>query len=233
VSSLQQTNAYLEQEFLPWWNRTLTVAEQRVRRTRPLTQEHDLAAILGHVEERQISNGYTVQGQYCGQSYQIPPNQVRTGMRGTKLRVERLDGSIAMRFHGQYLHVEVCEPQRIIKPKPPAKSRLFGAHARAVGCKASLSGPPCHWARPSRSPMQRTDKPQRRDKDRLANTARRSSRLLAQTLRSGDFTRMISRHQKTLAASHRRGSQPITPEPVPSHRRWLTLGRDPAWTKSH
>jgi hypothetical protein len=124
ASSLEQANAYLEQEFLPWWNQTLTVEpSSRSDAHRPLTQEHHLAAILSHVEERQISNGYTV--QYCGQMYQIPPNQVRTGMRGSKLRVEhRLDGSLAMRFHGEYLQVEVCAaPQRLIKPKPPAKPR--------------------------------------------------------------------------------------------------------------
>jgi hypothetical protein len=94
-----------------------------VRGTSAIDRSTRLAAILSHVEERQISNGYTV--QYGGQSYQIPLNQVRTGMRGAKLRVERrLDGSIAMRFHGEYLQVESCEPQRRIKPKAPAKSAL-------------------------------------------------------------------------------------------------------------
>ena len=123
VSSLEQANAYLEQEFLPWWNRWLTVEPgNECDAHQPLTEEHDLAAILSHVEERQISNGYTV--QYGGQSYQIPLKQVRTGMRGAKLRVERrLDGSIAMRFHGEYLQVEICEPQRRIKAKAPAKAR--------------------------------------------------------------------------------------------------------------
>lgn len=124
ASSLDQANAYLEQEFLRWWNQTLTVEpSRRSDAHRPVTQEHDLAAILSHVEERQISNGYTV--QYRGQTYQISPNQVRTGMRGSKVRVEaRLDGTVAMRFHNEYLRVEVCAPpQRITKPKRVAKPR--------------------------------------------------------------------------------------------------------------
>jgi biotin operon repressor len=124
ASSLEQANAYLEQEFLPWWNQTLTVEpDNDCDAHRPLTQEHNLAAILSHVEERQISNGYTV--QYRGQTYQIPPKQVRTGMRGSKLRVEvRLDGSIAMRFKNEYLRVEVCEtPKRVTKPKAAARPR--------------------------------------------------------------------------------------------------------------
>lgn len=124
ASTLEQANAYLEQEFLPWWNRTLTVGPKNDSDAhRPLTQGYDLAAILSHVDERQVSNGYTV--QYRGRTYQIPRHQVRTGMRGSPLRVEvRLDGTIAMRFHNEYLRVEICEPlQRVAKPKPPAKPR--------------------------------------------------------------------------------------------------------------
>jgi transposase len=128
ASSLEQANAYLEQEFLPWWNQTLTVEpDNDADAHRPLTQEYNLAAILSHVEERQISNGYTV--QYCGRVYQIPPNQVRTGMRGGKLCVEaRLDGTIAMRFQNEYLRVALCDvPRRIAKPKPPVKTRPAAA----------------------------------------------------------------------------------------------------------
>jgi hypothetical protein len=124
VSSLEQANVYLEQQFLPWWNRTLTVAAKNNSDAhRPLISDYELASILSHVEERQISNGYTV--QYHGTMYQIPPHQVRTGMRGSKLRVEaRLDGTIAMRFDNHYLAVAVCEPaQRIVQPKPAMKKR--------------------------------------------------------------------------------------------------------------
>jgi len=124
ASNLEQANAYLEQHFLRWWNQTLTVAPKNNSDAhRPLTRKHELASILSHVEERQISNGYTV--QYHGTRYQIPRPQVRTGMRGSKLRVEaRLDGSIAMRFEDHYLPVAVCEaPQPIAQPKPVVKTR--------------------------------------------------------------------------------------------------------------
>ena len=70
ISCLDEANAYLEEQFLPWWNRTLTVAAKNHSDAhRPLTREHDLASSLSHVEERQISNGYTV--QYHGTTYQI------------------------------------------------------------------------------------------------------------------------------------------------------------------
>jgi transposase len=124
ISCLEEANVYLEQQFLPWWNRMLTVAAKNNSDAhRPLTRQHELASILSHVEERQISNGYTV--QYHGTMYQIPPHQVRTGMRGSKLRVEaRLDGTIAMRFDNCYVGVAACEPpQRTAQPKPATNTR--------------------------------------------------------------------------------------------------------------
>ncbi|MFL6417417.1 MAG: ISNCY family transposase [Bryobacteraceae bacterium] len=124
IRCLEEANAYLQEQFLPWWNQTLTVAAKNNSDAhRPLTREHELASILSHVEERQISNGYTV--QHHGTTYQIPPRQVRTGMRRSKLRVEaRLDGTIAMRFDSQYLAVAACEPpQRVAPSKPAMKTR--------------------------------------------------------------------------------------------------------------
>jgi hypothetical protein len=124
VQGLKQANAYLEQQFLPWWNQTLTVEPNNNSDAhRPLTPEHELASILSHVEQRQISNGYTV--QYHGMTYQIPSCQVRTGMRGSKLRVEaRLDGVIAMRFENQYLAIEAWErPLAVARPQRTVKTR--------------------------------------------------------------------------------------------------------------
>jgi hypothetical protein len=124
ISSLEQANAYLEQQFLPWWNQTLTVAPKNHSDAhRALTRQHELASILSHVDERQISNGYTV--QYLGSTYQIPLHQVCRGMRGAKLRVEaRLDGTIAMRFDNYYLAVAACDPpQRVAPPRPAVNTR--------------------------------------------------------------------------------------------------------------
>ena len=120
--TLEEANAYREEEFLPWWNKTLTVVPASACDAhRPLGKEHQLAAILSHVEERQVGNGYTVRHE--GKLYQIDRGDVRTGMRGAKLRVEaRLDGSLSMCFKDRYLRIEVCEqplPVRSAK-RPPA-----------------------------------------------------------------------------------------------------------------
>jgi hypothetical protein len=79
-----------------------------------------------------------------------------------------------MRFHGECLQVAVCDRSAgSIRKRLPKRALL--AHARVAGCKASLSGLACPWARPSRSPMRTTDKLQRWDRDRRANIALRSS----------------------------------------------------------
>jgi hypothetical protein len=72
-----------------------------------------LAAILSVVEERVVTNDYTL--RYQGKIYQIARADLGGGLRGAKLRVEKhLDGSVAVRFRGRYLAASVCAP-----PPPP------------------------------------------------------------------------------------------------------------------
>jgi hypothetical protein len=110
AGSLEQANAYLEKEYLPWWNRTLAVRPaDPADAHRPLGQEHDLAAVLSHVEPRRVTNDYTV--RYGGRVYQIDRRDIGVGMRQAWVRVEdRLDGSVAVQFQGRYLRVSRCAP---------------------------------------------------------------------------------------------------------------------------
>lgn len=126
VRTLEEANGYLENEFLPWWNQTLTVSPATAEDAhRPLGPEHDLAAALSHVEQRQVTNDYTL--RWDGKVYQIDRRDVRVGMRKARVRVEkRLDGTIAVSFQGQYLHVRRCDPpmpewqvEKTAEAKPP------------------------------------------------------------------------------------------------------------------
>jgi transposase len=98
AKTLEQANAYLEAEFIPWWNSTITVVPaSRDDAHRPLGKEHSLAASLSYVETRQVSNDYTI--QVDRQTWQIAPGSIRAGLRGADVRVEmRLDRSMAVRF---------------------------------------------------------------------------------------------------------------------------------------
>ena len=110
VCTIEAANTYLEEQFLAWWNATLTVEPATAEDAhRPLGREHDLAASLSHVEQRQVTNDYTV--RWDGKLYQIDRRDVRAGMRKGWVRVEqRLDETIAMRFQNQYVHVRRCAP---------------------------------------------------------------------------------------------------------------------------
>jgi transposase-like protein len=118
VSTIEEANRYLEKEYLPWWNQTLTVKPADAADAhRPLGKEHDLAAILSHVEQRQVTNDYTV--RYSGKVYQIDRENILVGMRKALVRVEeRLDGTIAVRFQNRYVRVRRCAPPVRESPVP-------------------------------------------------------------------------------------------------------------------
>ena len=121
--TLEEANAYLEREFLPWWNQTLTVTPAHAADAhRPLAREHDLAASLSHVEQRQVTNDYTI--RWDGKFYQIDRRDVRPGMRKAWVRVEqRLEGTVAVRFRNQYVRVRRCAPPLpAVAPLPSAEA---------------------------------------------------------------------------------------------------------------
>jgi biotin operon repressor len=124
VATLEQANHYLETEFLPWVNATLAVLPASADDAhRPLEKQHDLTAILSHVESRRVNNDYTI--QLDTKIFQIARQDIRTGLRGATVRVEkRRDGSVAVRFGGRYLGVSLCEQRpKLPPPKPLGKAR--------------------------------------------------------------------------------------------------------------
>lgn len=120
--TLKEANAYLEQEYLPMWNRRFTVeAENATDAHRPLRAEQNLAAILSHVEERVVANDYTI--RYNTRIYQIARADIRPGLRGATVRVEkRRDQTVWVRFRDRYLEVSRCEP--VADRNKPAPSPL-------------------------------------------------------------------------------------------------------------
>jgi hypothetical protein len=104
---------------------------------RPLSEAQDLAAILGHAEDRFIANDYTF--SFAGQRHQIQREQVQAGMRRQRLRVElRLDGELKARYQGRYLMIEECGP-RLAGPPPVARKTPRRDH-NAGGKSAWMQG---------------------------------------------------------------------------------------------
>ena len=121
VKTLQQANQYLEETYLVWWERELTVHPAHPGDAhRPLDKSHSLKASLSHVETRQVRNDYTI--PLDAELYQIQRQAVVSGLRKASVRVEkRLDGSIAVRFGERYLPVSLCAAAAKTKAQP-AKS---------------------------------------------------------------------------------------------------------------
>lgn len=129
VQTMAQANAYLEKEYLPWWNKTRTVAPANAEDAhRALERQHDLAAILSHVESRQVKNDYTI--QFAGKTYAIERADIGAGLRGAAVRVElRRDGTVAVRFRDKYLRCQVCERAKPAVAARVASLRKKGSHA--------------------------------------------------------------------------------------------------------
>jgi hypothetical protein len=121
VTTLEGANQYLENEFLPWVNSTIAVVPANPDDAhRPLEKQHDLAAILSHVDQRRVNANYTF--PLDAKTYRILRQDICTGLRGSYLRVEqRRDGSVAACFNRRYLRIEKCEQQPKVAPQPAPK----------------------------------------------------------------------------------------------------------------
>jgi hypothetical protein len=139
IRTLEQANAFLENEYLPEWESLFTKAPVSGDDAhRPLTAQHDLDSILSRVESRVVTNDYTL--RFDGQTWQIDRAQVKPRLRGAAVRVEqRRNGTVAVVFEGEYLKVSLCPPAE----KAPA-SATKPKQARQSG-KANNAGGKSRW----------------------------------------------------------------------------------------
>ena len=149
VTTLEQANQYLAQEYLVWWERELTMeAACPDDAHRPLEKSHHLAASLSHVETRQVRPDYTL--RWKGRLYQIERRAIRPGLRGAHVRVEqRLDGSLAVRDQQRYLSVTECaaadRPNGASPKEKPAAPRRTGRRGSDWGKNFHLKQAPKLW----------------------------------------------------------------------------------------
>jgi DNA-binding Lrp family transcriptional regulator len=128
VKTIEAANRYLEEDYLVWWEREMTVEPANgTDAHRPLDKSHSLAASLSHVEMRQVRPDYTF--RIDGKFYQIERQAIVSGMRGGNVRVEkRLDGAMAVRFGEKYLPIKPCEitdkPKAAVASKPAKAKRV-------------------------------------------------------------------------------------------------------------
>src|ERR1019366_1982000 len=131
VKTLEEANQYLEETWLVWWERELTVEPAHPDDAhRPLDKSHSLEASLSYVETRQVRNDYPI--PLNPDLYQIERQAVVGGLRKANVRVERrLDGAIAVRFGERYLPVsrvtatktKATPMKRTTPRRPPNRQR--------------------------------------------------------------------------------------------------------------
>jgi transposase len=132
VKTIEEANQYLQEDYLVWWERELTVEPDNGDDAhRRLEKSHNLAASLSHVETRQVRPDYTL--RWDGGLFQIERQAIVSGLREADVRVEkRLDGSLAMRHGERYLKVKPCAV-----PKKPAAPPVKQANPRRVSKRGS------------------------------------------------------------------------------------------------
>jgi hypothetical protein len=148
VKTIEQANRYLEEDYLVWWERELTVEPaHKDDAHRPLDKSHNLAASLSHVETRQVRNDYTL--RWDGKLYQIERQAVTTGLRRADVRVEqRLDGSLAVRHGERYSAVRECaaaDRPKAVRPAKAAKTHRGGGRGSDWNKDFDLKKAPKIW----------------------------------------------------------------------------------------
>lgn len=109
ISTLDEANRYLEEEYIAYWNDRFAVAPAVAKDMhRKLPKNADLDALFSETLTRTVYNDFTI--RYKKRRWQIPKSQARGIRPGHKVTVEiRLDGSVHFRFHTRYLELEVVE----------------------------------------------------------------------------------------------------------------------------
>jgi len=135
ATTIEQANQVLDKKFLPLFNRRFTVKPASGNHAhRPLHPSMNLKAILSIQETRTVASDYTI--RLHNVLYQLL-QPAYPGLRGGKVIAEkRLDGSLHLRFKGQYLKYKPLGPAKALGALPPDEvskslTSRFGASPRS------------------------------------------------------------------------------------------------------
>jgi hypothetical protein len=139
AKDLGTANAYLEQAFLPLWNERFRCPPQLAGDAhRAVPKGMNLDSVLSIRESRTVTADYTVRWQ--GVIYRVEREQVRVGMRGARVQLERWRGG-AMAAGG-------CGGATEPWPSHPVKAH----RARGPSARSSARFPRCDRRRREREP---------------------------------------------------------------------------------
>jgi hypothetical protein len=119
AKDLETANAYLQQVFVPLWNRRFRREPQLAGDAhRALLPETNLDSVLSIRQSRIVGQDHTVRWQ--GVIYRIERKQIQAAMRGARVQLERrLDGSTWMPWRKRVLALEICPAPSHRRVEPP------------------------------------------------------------------------------------------------------------------
>jgi len=147
AQDLETANAYLEQGFMPLWNERFGCQAQLAGDAhRTVPKGMNLDSVLSIRESRTVTADYTVRWQ--GVIYRVEREQVRVGMRGARVQLERWrDGSRWMRWRNRTLALALCESTpraRAERPLQRGVTAVRSAEEKARAKQRRLDGQR-HW----------------------------------------------------------------------------------------
>ncbi len=121
ANDLQTANAYLQQVYVPLWNRRFRREPQLAGDAhRAVLAGTNLESVLSIRESRTVGQDHTV--RWNGVIYRVERKRIKAAMRGARVQVERrLDGSAWIHWRNQVLALEVCEATSRVRLEPPVK----------------------------------------------------------------------------------------------------------------
>jgi transposase len=159
AKDLETANQYLEQVYIPFWNRRFRREPQLAGNAhRPVPRETNLDSVLSIRRSRTLDQDHTI--RWGGVIYRVDRKQIASGMRGARVQVERRrDGNLWMHWRTQILPLERCEakareprespvrkpraaPVRSVPERARAKQRILDARRRLSEAYAQLANRP-------------------------------------------------------------------------------------------
>src|SRR5215471_11323605 len=131
ANDLEMANAYLEEVFVPLWNRRFRRQPQLAGDAhRSLLRGTNLDSVLSIRESRTVSPDYTVRWE--GAIYRVEREQIARGMRSARVQVERRrDGSRWIRWRNRIVPLERCEARRRVMVEPARATPERSAEEKA------------------------------------------------------------------------------------------------------
>jgi hypothetical protein len=121
AKDLETANAYLQQIYVPLWNRRFRCEPQLAGDAhRGVLPETNLDSVLSIRQSRTVGQDHTVRWE--GVIYQVDRKQITAAMRGARVQLERrLDGSRWMHWRNRMVAMERCQASPRVRIERPVK----------------------------------------------------------------------------------------------------------------